>query len=98
MQNTFSQNVIFASLSQSIYGEETEVEIANTNLENFSGFGGRLEIYCPGGAMEEEILTEINFVQREEGRGIGLKKIGPSKREKKRRVKQVRKGVRSPVR
>ena len=57
-----------------------------------------LECFCPGGEKRGIGLRKL-FVQEEKGRkGVGLRIICPSKREKKSKVRQVRRGVRSPVR
>ena len=71
------------------------------------------EILVPEERREERILTWNYFVLREEGReigltvilskrvkgrnGVGLRRICPSKRDKKRTAKQVRRRVRSRV-
>ena len=87
---------------------ERKFDFISANLELDLGFLVQAE------QREKGTLTCNNFVQREEGRGIGhgiilskrikgRKGVGlrincPSKREKKSEVKQIRRGVRSPAR
>ena len=54
-----------------------------------------LENFCPKG-REEELDLE-NFCPKRQ-KGVGLKIICPSKRDKESKVKQVRRGVRIPAR
>ena len=58
-----------------------------------------LEFFVQEEQSGEGILTRNYFVRKEKGRGIGLRIfLSKSKREKGSKVKQVRRGVRSPVR
>ena len=57
-----------------------------------------LENFCPREKRRRIGLRKF-LSKKEKGRkGVGLEIICPSKREKESKVKQVRRGVRSPVR
>ena len=57
-----------------------------------------LEYFCPKRRGKRN-WTQKMFVQKAKGRkGVGPKIICASKRERESKVKQVRRGVRSPVR
>ena len=59
-----------------------------------TGFGIVLEYFC-----RIEVGLIIFFSKKAKGRkGVGLEIVCPSKKEKESKVKQVRRGVRSPVR
>ena len=73
-------------------------QILRLSQNNFAELKWDLEIFCPG--EEKRRIGLRNFLsKKEKGRkGVGLKRICPSKSEKESKVKQVRKGLRSPVR
>ena len=66
--------------------------------ENFDELKSDFEAFCPGGERRR-IGLRIFLSKKEKGRkGVGLKRICPSKMEKESKVKQVSRGLRSPVR
>ena len=66
-------------------------------LEYFCKIGVELRRFCP--RRREKFRDLENFCPKAKGRkGVGLRIICPSKREKESKVKQVRRGVRRPVR
>ena len=57
-----------------------------------------LEYFCPSGERREIGLRKFLSKKKKGRKGVGLRIICPSKREKKSKVRQVRRGKRSPVR
>ena len=78
------------------FAAKTEIGIV---FEYFCKIEVGLGIFLSKEKREEKFGLRKFFVQKTKGRkGVGLRIICPSKREKESKVKQVRRGVMSPVR